>query len=128
VNKLFDIPLFTHDILSAFYYARNADFGTIEAGKMLAVMTFFDEELFPLNLKIIGRETINTRAGKIRCIKLRPVIQEGRVFKDEEDLTMWVSDDLNRIPVRLQAEVVVGSIKMDLKEFANLAHPLALVK
>ena len=91
-------------------------------------MTFFDEELFPLNLKIIGRETINTRAGKIRCIKLRPVIQEGRVFKDEEDLTMWVSDDLNRIPVRLQAEVVVGSIKMDLKEFANLAHPLALVK
>ncbi len=128
VNKLFDIPNLTHDILSAFYYARNADFGAIEAGKMLSVMTFFDEELFPLNLKIVGRETLNTKAGKIRCIKLRPVIQEGRVFKDEEDLTMWVSDDLNRIPVRLQAEVVVGSIKMDLKGFANLAHPLALVK
>lgn len=127
-NKLFNIPEFTHDILSAFYFARNADFGPIETGKQITVMTFFDEELFPLRVKIVGRETIRTRAGKIRCIKLRPVIQEGRVFKDEEDLTMWVSDDLNRVPVRLQANVLVGSIKMDLKEYKNLAHPLALEK
>jgi hypothetical protein len=41
---------------------------------------------------------------------------------------MWISDDLNRVPVRLQAEVLVGSIKMDLKEYKNLAHPLALEK
>jgi len=128
INKLFEIPDYTHDMLSAFYFARNADFGKIEAGKTITVQTFFDEEMFPLTLKIVGYETLKTKAGKIRCIKLRPVIQQGRVFKDEEDLTMWVSDDLNRIPVRLQAEVLVGSIKMDIKEFKNLAHPLALVK
>jgi hypothetical protein len=127
-NKVFSIPEFTHDILSAFYFARNADFGTIETGKELQVMTFFDEELFPLRVKIVGYETLKTKAGKIRCIKLRPMIQEGRVFKDEEDLTMWVSDDRNRIPVRIQANVLVGSIKMDLKEYKGLAHPLALSK
>jgi hypothetical protein len=79
-------------------------------------------------VKIVGRETVKTKAGKIRCIKMHPITQQGRVFKEEEDLTMWISDDLNRVPVRLQAEVVVGSIKMDLKEYKNLAHPLALEK
>jgi hypothetical protein len=127
-DKYFNVPAKTHDILSAFYFARNADFGAIEAGKVLNVVTFFDEELFPMQLKIIGKEVIKTDAGKIRCIKLRPLLQKGRVFKEEEDLTVWVSDDRNRIPVRLQAEVLVGSIKMDLKNYENLAHPLAFSK
>jgi hypothetical protein len=127
-NKVFSIPDFTHDILSAFYFARNADFGVVEPGKTITLTTFFDEELFPLKVKIVGRETVKTKVGKIRCIKMHPITQQGRVFKEEEDLTMWISDDLNRVPVRLQAEVVVGSIKMDLKEYKNLAHPLALEK
>ena len=58
-----------------------------------------------------------------RILKVR-----GLVVSPEEDLTMWVSDDMNRVPVRLQAEVLVGSIKMDLKSFSGLAHPLALEK
>jgi hypothetical protein len=127
-NKVFSIPDFTHDILSAFYFARNADFGVVEPGKTITLTTFFDEELFPLKVKIVGRETVKTKVGKIRCIKMHPITQQGRVFKEEEDLTMWISDDLNRVPVRLQAEVLVGSIKMDLKEYKNLAHPLALEK
>jgi len=124
----FEIPQATHDIISAFYYARSLDLAGIKPGEVVTVQTFFDEELFPMKVKFVGRETIKTRAGKIRCIKIRPVIQEGRVFKEEEDLTMWVSDDMNRVPVRLQANVLVGSIKMDLKRFSGLAHPLALEK
>jgi hypothetical protein len=127
-NKKFDIPAYTHDILSAFYFARNADLGLVKPGDMITVQTFFDEELFPLQVKVIGRETIKTRAGKIRCVKLRPIIQQGRVFKEEEDLTLWISDDLNRIPVRLQADVLVGSIKMDLKEYKGLANQLNIEK
>ena len=127
-NKLFPIPADTHDILSAFYYARNVDITSVKIGDLITVQTFFDEEIFPMQVKILGRETIKTKAGKIRCIKLCPVIQKGRVFKEEEDLLMWVSDDMNRIPVRLQANVLVGSIRMDLKDFKNLANPLAIEK
>jgi hypothetical protein len=128
VNKLFDIPLFTHDILSAFYFARNADISKVKIGDIINLNSFFDEELFPMQVKIVGREVLKTKMGKIRCIALRPIIQKGRVFKEEEDLTMWVSDDMNRIPVRLQANVLVGSIKMDIKSATNLANPLAIVE
>lgn len=95
-------------------------------GDIITIQTFFDEEIFPMKIKLVGRETLHTRAGRIRCIKIHPLIQQGRVFKEEDDLTLWVSDDLNRIPVRIQAEVLVGSIKMDLKGYSNLANPLAL--
>lgn len=124
-NKHFDITSSTHDILSAFYFARNIDFNQVKPGQIITVNTFFDEEIFPLSMRVIGRETIKSDAGKIRCLKIRPIIQKGRVFKEEEDLTLWVSDDRNHVPVRIQAEVLVGSIKMDLKEYKNLANSFA---
>ena len=127
-NKPFNITSFTHDILSAFYYARNIDFNAVKIGQPIVLNTFFDEEIFPLCIKVLGRETIKTDAGKIRCLKIRPLIQKGRVFQEEEDLTLWVSDDKNHVPVRLEAEVLVGSIKMDLKGYSNLANAFALVK
>ncbi|MFM7176473.1 MAG: DUF3108 domain-containing protein, partial [Bacteroidota bacterium] len=63
-----------------------------------------------------------------RCIKFRPMLLQGRVFKEEEDMTVWVTDDLNRIVVRAQAEILVGSIKMDLKSYEGLANPLSSKK
>lgn len=128
INKKFEIPDACHDILSAFYFARNADISKVKIGDVITLNSFFDEELFPMQVKIVGREVLKTKMGKIRCIALRPIIQKGRVFKEEEDLTMWVSDDMNRIPVRLQANVLIGSIKMDIKSATNLANPLALVE
>ena len=128
VNKKFEIPDGCHDILSAFYFARNADISKVKIGDVINLNSFFDEEIFPMQVKVVGREVLKTKLGRIRCIALRPIIQKGRVFKEQEDLTMWVSDDLNRIPIRLQANVAVGSIKMDIKTATNLANPLALVE
>lgn len=124
-GSTFKIPDATHDIISAFYFARSLNLDGAKMGDIVTLQTFFDEEIFPMKVKLVGREVINTKVGKIRCLKIRPIIQQGRVFKEEEDLTMWVSDDKNRVPVRLQANVLVGSIKMDLKYYNNLAHPLA---
>lgn len=127
-DSLFTIQSGMHDILSAFYYARAMEASNFEFGKEVVLHTFFDEEHFPMKFKVIGRETLKTKLGKIKCLKVRPILQKGRVFKSEEDLTLWVSDDANRIPIRLQADVLVGSIKMDIKSADNLKSPLALEK
>ena len=70
-------------------------------------------------------DSISTSLGKFKCILFRPVIQKGRIFKDEEDLNVWISDDANRIPIRAQANILVGSVKMDLKDYKGIAHPMA---
>jgi len=127
-DSIYNVQENMHDILSAFYYARSLDNTKFDVGKEVSLNTFFDEEHFPMKFKVIGRETIKTKLGKVKCFKVRPILQKGRVFKNEEDLTLWVSDDANRIPIRMQANVLVGSIKMDIKQVENLRYPLAFEK
>ncbi len=124
-NQKYDIPGDVQDMVSAFYAARNMDLSRAKTGDVMSMICFMDKELWPMKIKLIGRETIATDIGEIRCLKFRPIVQRGRVFKQEEDMTVWISDDANHLPVRAQADILVGSIKMDLSAVMNLANPLA---
>jgi hypothetical protein len=113
--------------VSAFYAARNLDFTHAKEGDVFTVDCFVDKELWPLKIKYVGKEVIDTDLGKFRCLKFRPIVQKGRIFKKEEDLTAWISDDKNHVPMRVQAKILVGSIKMDITGMKNLANPAAKV-
>ncbi|MFZ4613739.1 MAG: DUF3108 domain-containing protein [Bacteroidia bacterium] len=126
-GKIFSVPNQVQDMLSAFYFARNIDYSAAQKGQVFEIPTFVDNEIFPMKMRYVGEETIKTTFGKIRCLKFRPLIQKGRVFKHEEDLAVYVTDDLNHIPIRAEAKILVGSIKMDLESYKNLKNPLSLV-
>ena len=116
-----------HDMLSVFYFLRNNyNLDQIKKAKDLSVDMFFDSENYEFKMKFLGIETINTKFGKIKCIKLRPFVQSGRVFKEKESLTLWISADKNKIPIRIKADLVVGSIRVDLDEFSGLNHPFEI--
>lgn len=123
----FDIPSGVQDMLSAFYYARKLDFSTAKVGDEFIINTFLDDEIFPLKIKYAGKETIKNEMGKFPCRKFHPVVQEGRIFNADKDLSVWISDDNNSIPIRIEAKLFVGSAKMDLKHYEGLAHPIALI-
>lgn len=127
-GNIFPVPDNVQEMTSAFYYARTIDFSNAKPGDIFEFPCFVDDEVWPLKIKYLGKETIRADIGKIRCIKFCPVVQKGRIFKKEEDMIAWISDDKNRIPVRAQAQVLVGSIKMDLTAYSGLANPLALVE
>ena len=127
-KKTINTPGHVQDLISAFYYARTLDFNNAQPGDTFTINTYLDDEVFPLVIKYVGKETIKNKAGKFRCIKFHPMLLEGRVFKEKEGMTVWVTDDKNRIPVRAEAEILIGSIKMDLKNYSGLVSPLALVK
>jgi hypothetical protein len=127
-GKSMVVPKYIQDMLSSFYYARTIDFSKAKKGDIYSVQTFVDDEIWDLKIKYLGKETITTDIGKVNCIKFCPVVQKGRVFKKEEDLTVYISDDANHIPVRAQGEVLVGSIKMDITSYSGLAVPLNKAK
>src|ERR1035437_442011 len=125
-GKKFDVPENVQDMISSFYYALTIDFSNAKEGDVFEFPCFVDDQVWPLRIKYMGKETIKSDIGKIRCIKFHPVVQKGRVFKKEEDMNAWISDDKNRIPIRAEAKIAVGSVKMDLTEYSGLANPLAL--
>jgi len=118
-------PAFVQDMLSAFYYARTMSFSNVRVGDVFTIQTLVDDEIHALGMKYIGKETITIDAGTFRCMKFVPVLQKGRVFKDDDDLTVWITDDMNHIPVLAEAEILVGSIKMELKNYRGVLNPLA---
>lgn len=126
-DSTYKVPEYCQDLLSAFYYARTLDLQNLNVNDTVRINTFFDFENYPLMIKYVGKDTLDSDIGDIKCLKFKPLLQVGRVFKEEEDMTVWISDDPNKVPVRVQANVVVGSIKMDLSKSEGLVSQLALI-
>ncbi|WP_159022380.1 DUF3108 domain-containing protein [Formosa sp. L2A11] len=116
------------DMVSTFYYLRNKlDIKSLKKNDEISVNMFFDEENYPFRLKYLGEEIIETEFGNIASLKFRPYVMAGRVFKEEESLTLWVSNDENKLPLRVKADLAVGSLRADLTAFKGLIHPFKII-
>lgn len=126
--KTYPVEAEVHDMLSSFYYLRNnLDLDNIKEGEVMQLSMFIDDENFDFRLRFLGREVINTKFGKMAALKFRPAVMAGRVFKEQESLTLWVSDDGNRMPLRIKADLAVGSLKADIDGFKGLKHPMKII-
>ncbi len=124
--KTVKVPNDVQDILSCFYYLRSVD--NLKVGSVLKMSVWIDDELFPFQLKVVGTENVSTKFGKINCLKIIPSVISGRVFKDKEGVTMWVTNDQNRLPVLIKAELAVGSLKASIDNFTNVKYPMKFEK
>jgi hypothetical protein len=122
-EKTYPVTENVQDIVSTFYYLRNYPaIDRMKPGESVAVDMFFDGEITKFKLKFLGNEDIDTKFGIVPCMIFRPLVQSGRVFKEEESLTVWISDDDNKIPLRIKASLAVGSLKADLDAFKGLKY------
>ncbi len=114
------------DIVSGFYYLRTINYDKLRPGDKINVQGFFDEENFDMQVVYKGRETVSTKAGDFKAIKLVPKMPRNDMFKGENAITVYLSDDKNKIPLMIEAEMFVGSLKVNLYEYKNLKHKLLL--
>ncbi|MDO4225124.1 MAG: DUF3108 domain-containing protein [Bergeyella zoohelcum] len=116
------------DMLSAFYHLRSLDDSELKVGKVIKLNIWIDDEMFPFQLKIDGLENVATKYGKVNCFRIKPMVMSGRVFKAKEGVTMWITNDKNRVPVAIKAELLVGSLKASLDNYSNLMYPINFKK
>ncbi|WP_242092160.1 DUF3108 domain-containing protein [Aestuariivivens sediminicola] len=127
-KSVFDTKPNIQDMVSTFYYLRNnLDTEKLKKGDEVRVDMFFDEENYGFKLRYLGEDEINTDFGTVEALKFRPYVMAGRVFKEEESLTLWVSKDKNKVPLRIKADLAVGSLRADLEAFKGLKHPFKIV-
>lgn len=121
---VYKVPVCIQDVLSAIYYARNIDFSKYKVNDKIPFDMFLDDEVFHMYIRYLGKETVKTRYGKFRTIKFKPLLVGGTIFEGGEKMTVWVSDDGNKIPLRIESAIVVGSVKVDMMSYQNLRYPL----
>lgn len=96
----------------------------MKKGDKFRITYFLNDEVAELSVEFIGIETINTSLGKIECIKFSPEIKPGRIFKKDSQLFLWVTNDGNRIPVKAEVDILIGSVTMELVKANGLKYTL----
>jgi len=124
-DGVYKVPPCVQDVISSMYYARNIDFSKYKVGDKIPFTMFLDNEIYNMYIRYMGKERIKTKYGKFRAIKLKPLLLQGEIFTGGEKMTLWVSDDANKIPLRIETPISVGSIKVDMVKYSNLKHPLS---
>lgn len=118
----------TFDLVSSYYFARSLDISKMKTGDMVKLNYFLSDEINQLEIQYLGKEVVKTKLGKINCLKFSPSIKPGRIFRKDSRLYLWITDDGNRVPVKAQVEILVGSVVMEIKSADGLRYPLAIVK
>jgi hypothetical protein len=124
-SGVYKVPECVQDVLSAIYFARNIDFDQYKKDDKIMFNMFLDNEVYEMYIRYLGKETVKTRYGKFRAIKFKPLLIKGTIFEGGEKMTVWVSDDGNRIPIRIESPISVGSVKVDMIYNRNLRHRLS---
>ncbi len=124
-NGVFKTPDCIQDVVSAIFYARNINFNKYKVDDKIPFTMFLDNETYNLYIRYLGKETIKTKYGKFRAIKFKPLLVKGTIFEGGEKMLVWVSDDANHLPLRVESPISVGSIKVDMMNYKNLRYPLS---
>jgi hypothetical protein len=124
INQKDTIVAFSNvqDMMSSFYYLRTQDVKGMKKGDEIAIDMFMDSQVYPFKLRFLGKEVLKTKFGKINTLVFRPLVQSGRIFKAEESVTLWITDDANKVPIKMKADLAVGFLRAELEAYKGLAN------
>ncbi|MBD98493.1 MAG: hypothetical protein CMO34_01510 [Verrucomicrobia bacterium] len=116
----------SYDVLTMIYYARNIDFTGAVMDQKFPIRIFIDNEAHDTYIRFKGIKELEVKNfGTFRCIIFSPYLIEGSIFNAGEDMTVWVTDDKNKIPLLIETPILVGSIRARIENITNLRFPLA---
>jgi hypothetical protein len=108
-------------MLSAAYYFREYDFTKMHVNDMYYLNTIVDGALYSIQVRYLGNETTTDNAGKsYSCSKFSVSTIKGNVFNGDERITMWLSRDAAKIPVRVSSKIRIGEINVELMSAAGV--------
>jgi len=113
-NDTTTVPPYVQDALSVFYYVRTQD---LKVGESVFVDHYNDGKLYPMEIKVLKKETITVPAGTFECLVIEPLLQSVGVFKHEGKLKVWLTNDRLGLPVLMKSKVLVGSIVAELTRY-----------
>lgn len=125
--KTYNTPAAVRDIVAGFMYLRVINFDKHKKGDTITVSGFFEDTAYKMQIIYFGKEKIHTNFGKMRCHKLVPIVPDNKLFDGKNSVTAWLSDDLNQVPIKVQAKMFIGSTGLELEQFGGLRNQLKII-
>ncbi len=125
---IYGAPDDVREMLSGLLYLRTMDFSQMEKGQIFTVSGFFEDMFYELDVKYRGKEKVKTKAGKFKAIKLEPIMPDNDLFDGEDSILAWISDDENKIPLKVEAKMFIGHAGVELTDYHNVKNPVIKIK
>ena len=122
--EYFQAPDNVRDMVGGYLYIRTLDMSKMQLGDTILVDAFFEDQFYDFRIMYAGKEKIKTKMGKINCHKMIPVMPDNKIFNGENSITVWFSDDKNKIPVRIEADMFIGKAIVEIENTEGLLHPI----
>ena len=114
-----------YDLLSSAYRFRSYDFDRMEPNQKVPFSMLIDNRSESLFFRYLGKEIVKTRNGRrFLCHKVSVWLLDGDFFPEGENMMVWFTADENRLPIMVETEIVVGSVKAILLDARQLKFPL----
>ncbi|MBO5919051.1 MAG: DUF3108 domain-containing protein [Bacteroidales bacterium] len=115
----------TMDIPSLFYKVRTFDFESIPVGEKQPISFAIDDDVYNFYYVYLGKEVKKIKGlGTFNTLKFAVRLVAGSVFTGKEDMTVWVTDDVNKVPLLFESPIIVGKVQGRLVSYSNLKAPL----
>lgn len=121
-GKTYNVPQNVFDIVSAFYNVRAMDLATMRNGAIFYMQNYFEGKVHKLGVKIHKRETVKVPAGTFKTIKIEPLVVDGGLFKSEGNIFIWLTDDENKMPVKVSTKILIGDVFAELTKYSGLRN------
>jgi len=119
-NNKYKVEDNIQDVLSALYYFRTFDLSNKKNGDMIELSNFYKDTTYKLPVKIIKREIIKVPAGKFKTILVQPIVSEGGLFKFDNTISIWITDDDKKIPIKVATSIIIGEVGAELKKYSGI--------
>lgn len=120
--KAFKVPRNVQDVISGYYFLRTIDYKNMKVGETVSAPLFFDNEVYNMKVKYAGKDVVRTKFGKINVVKLHPILPKNDLFEGEEAIRVWVSDDKNHVPIRLEVDFAIAAVSMEMVNYKNTKY------
>ncbi len=112
VKKDLAIPGFTQDALSAIYVLRSIPF---KPGEKFNMPVSDNGNVYKVQMQVGSVEPVKTGLGTINGLKITPVIT-GPDKDSPRGLALWISDDARKLPLKMEAQLLVGKVTVTLRQ------------
>jgi hypothetical protein len=120
-TETLEMPPGTQDVISCLYFARSEL--SLEPGSFLTMNVHHDKKNRKLDVRVEEIETVSGPWGEIETARVLVVMPFQGLFLNKGNIRVWFTNDDRRIPVRMKAKVIIGSIMADLVSGLQASAP-----
>lgn len=125
-SNIFQITEPVRDVVAGSAYLRTLNYDHYAKGDTITLNGLFEDEVYSFKILYGGKETLKTKVGTVRSFKLIPIMPNNQIFAGENSITIWFSDDSNKIPLKVEANMFVGKAGCEIINYKSLKEDLLI--